>query len=98
LQDFHQRKKEFGLKRKTCSSKFRRLERTGVIIGRGSITEIVSPQHDNIQYKQKKVLERCVRRGCENDGVNEVMLKYLKKSAPICENCVIEFRRLGFLV
>jgi hypothetical protein len=59
--------------------------------------ETTSLQHDNVQYKQKKVLERCVRKGCQNDGIHKVNLLYIKKSAPICEHCIIEFRHLGFI-
>lgn len=58
--------------------------------------EDLTPQTDNIQYNQR-VLELCVTRGCQNKSIQEVLLKYIKKSAPICEKCIIEFRQLGFI-
>jgi hypothetical protein len=59
--------------------------------------ENISPHPDSIQYNHEKVLERCVTRGCQNYGIFEVRLKYIKKSAPVCEQCIIEYRQLGYI-
>jgi hypothetical protein len=59
--------------------------------------ENISPHPDSIQYNHEKVLERCVTRGCQNKAIQEVLLKYIKRSAPVCEDCIIEFRRLDFI-
>ncbi len=59
--------------------------------------ESISPQLDNSHYDEEKVLEHCVNRGCQKNGTFKVLLKYIKRSAYLCDNCIDEFRNLGFI-
>lgn len=59
--------------------------------------ETLPPHLDNIQDKPVRILERCVTTGCPNNGLYKVLLKYIKRPAYLCEQCIIEFRRLDFI-